>query len=349
MALLHGIERFVAHDESIPERQIEVPPEDRQQTIVIAGQRKLNGATVEYTYEQPIDYIIDDVPLLIVNGYMGTEPAYDRWRQNTAQRGKPAITLRPVRKLSPAVALHRKYLTHPGALPSRAVYGVIQDMKERYEFEQFDVAGHSMGGWVSTMVAEEHPEDIRSITYVAAAGLEDHSFIKMMQRLPKFYKEEFKQHVKTLYAENHKKLAFESLHYILRRPLRTLAEGIGVSECDIRPVLPLLGAYGIKLAALNFDSDKLVLNTYVKQDIGHLFDYCETHPDSSLGHLLPQLEPLLVSDSVLAINKKINNLEHTKRPMSSMKNVGAIATAEVVQAKSKSALLRRLPHHTFSD
>jgi pimeloyl-ACP methyl ester carboxylesterase len=265
------------------------------------GHARIAGAEVAYTYERPLEYITDEVPLLIVPGYAGIKPAYRRFREEIVQTGKPAITLRPVREQAIAAALHPHYLLHPGALPTRAAYGVLSDIQEQFDIDQFDIAGHSMGGWVVSLLASRHPAKVRSASFVASAGLEDHSLATLIGRLPDFMAHEFLPQFPALAHDSGIRLAAETLHYVWRNPYRTCVEGIGVSSCDIRPTLSHLGELGIKTAIMNFGSDHLICNLTTQTEVGHIVDYCETHPDRSLGHLAPQLQPQVVASRLVDI------------------------------------------------
>jgi pimeloyl-ACP methyl ester carboxylesterase len=282
-----------------------VPPRDQQATQRFCGRAKIAGAEVDYTYERPLECITDEVPLLIVPGYAGIKPAYRRFREEVVQSGKPAITMRPVREQAMVAALHPHYLLHPGALPTRAAYGVLSDVQKKYDIDEFDVAGHSMGGWIVALLAERHFNKVRSASFVASAGLEDHSLTRLISRLPDFMAHEFLPNFPSLAHDTGVRSAIETLHYVWRNPYRTCVEGIGVSNCDIRPTLSHLGELGVKTAIMNFGSDRLIHNHTTQAEAGPLVDYCETHPDRSLGHLAPQLHPDLVASRLTDIIRDI--------------------------------------------
>lgn len=282
-----GLEHFIPRQASVVSEKIE-------------GYAEVAGARVNYTYENPLEST-DDVPALIVPGYVGIKPAYDRFRSEIVQTGKPAITLRPVRSQALSAALHPNYLLHPTGLPSRMAYGVLSDIQQRHGIDRFDAVGHSMGGLVVSLVAQRHPDKIRSASFVASAGLEDHSLAVMSKRLPSFLQHELIPNVPHLMMESEARALYEMFYYIWRNPLRTCVEGIAVSHCDIRPALPRLGELGIKTAVLNFASDRLTCNQSIEDEVGPLVDHLETHPRRELGHLAPQLEPKLVATYVTNI------------------------------------------------
>ncbi len=280
-----------------------------QATERLQGITEVVGAPLRYTYEYPLEEVTDEVPFLIIPGYGGIKPAYRRLRESLVQSGKPAITLRPLRCHSIAAATHPSYFLKPSALPSRAVYGIMNDLRISHGVDTFDLAGHSMGGWVASRVAERHSDKVRSVSLVASAGLEDHSPTLLIKRLPKFFAKEFLPRMRQVAIEDELRFARDALHYVLRNPARTLAEGVAVAKCDIRPSLVRLGECGVRTAILNFSSDYLIQNKTTKSEVGHLVDHCETHERSDLGHLAPQVHPDLVASRLVEISRKINASE----------------------------------------
>lgn len=286
---------------------IELPKSEQQLTEKMPGVANFGSGRVNFTYERPLEYIEDETPLVIINGYVGVKSAYKLLRRNVVQLGRPAITIRPVRKHSRRASIHPKYLLNASSLHSRAAYSVISDITARCGVENFDLVGHSMGGWVAGSMAQLHPDKIRSVTFMASAGLESHTLGSLLLRLPTFTRKEFLPHIDTLRDVDETRLALEAMYYVLRNPGLTIREGVGVSRCDIRPLLPRLGELGVRTAILNFASDELIHNRTTEKEVGHLVDYCETHPSKHLGHLAPQLEPLTVARSLHNINRKLNH------------------------------------------
>ena len=281
------------------------PNSPGQDTEVIHGRTETAGGTVDYTYERPLEMITDEVPLFIIPGYLGVESGYRELRERIAQEGKPAVTLKPLRVPSLSAALHPDYLLHPGALASRAAYGVLSDVQERYNHDVFDLAGHSLGGWTVSALAKRHSKKIRSATFVASAGLEDHSTWSLTRRIPTFVLYEVLPNLSAMTGDLNPAVVREFLHYIWRNPYRTGIEGLGVSNCDNRPTIIEIGNAGVKTAILNFASDHLICNKTTQNEMEDKVDHCETHPRQDLGHLAPNLEPEAVATRLMEIIQKI--------------------------------------------
>lgn len=276
-----------------------------QDTESISGVATIAGGKVVYTYEYPREVVTDEVPLLIVPGYFGIEAGYRKLRNNVAQSGKPAITIRPVRSQSLLATFHPDYFLHPGALASQATYGVLSDVQWLYDHDTFDLVGHSLGGWTVGALATLHPGKVRSATFVASAGMEDNSTISMVKRLPGFMRHEVIPNLPKLLEDHDPATAFQFLHYLWRNPYQTCIEGVGASNCDIRPTVVQLGEAGIKTAILNFASDHLTCNKTTQNEMEGHVDFCETHPKVDLGHLAINLEPEVVGQRVREIVQKI--------------------------------------------
>lgn len=289
-------------------------PDEHQRTRRVQGRAKVAGAIVGYTLEYPLEEITDPVPALVVPGYGGVKSVYSNVRRAIAESGKAAITYRSLRSQSLAAAIRRRNL-NPASLPMRAANGVMSDVQETidddlFDFSTFDLVGHSMGGFVSVCLAkslaERNSDRVRSVTMVASAGLEDHNTLSLLGRVPRFIKDELIPALPLLQREYGIATAAEALHYVYRNPGRTFLEGLAVSNCDIRDKLSSLGELGVRTAILNFKSDRLISNQTTAQEVGHIVDHCETHPDASLGHLAPQVASAAVAKSVFDITQKIN-------------------------------------------
>lgn len=283
-----------------------LPASPKQDTEITRGRAQTGCGPVDYTYERPLEMVTDEVPLLIEHGYIGIETGYRKLRGQIAQSGKPAVTLTPARVPSLGAALDPDYFLHPGALASRAAYGVLSDVQERYDHDVFDLAGHSMAGWTISALAKRHPGKIRSATYVASVGLEDHSTLSLARRLPDFAFHEVLPNLSALAGEHDPAVILEFLHYIWRNPYRTAVEGVGLSNCDNRPTIVEIGNAGVKTAILNFANDRLICNKTTQAEMEDKVDHCETHPDESLGHLAPNLQPEIVATRLTHIINKIN-------------------------------------------
>ncbi|CAN5690713.1 hypothetical protein BH23PAT2_BH23PAT2_01900 [soil metagenome] len=283
---------------------------DVQDTKCVQGEAEFAGTRAQYIIEKPLEHVTDEVPMVIVPGYLGIKQAYVGLRRSIAQLGRSVVTLRPVREQSVRAALHPSYLLNTGALPARSVYGVMSDIQAEHGInsEVVDLIGHSMGGWVASNVAERHPSKVRSVTLVASAGLVGHSTGSFLKKMPAFTRHELAPAFWALKEEGGElRLAVEALRYMVRNPYRTSVEAVGASNCNIRPSLSRLGELGVKTAILNFKADRLIDNQKAEAELERSVDYCKTHPAKYLGHLAPQMYPQLVAKFLTDISDTINH------------------------------------------
>ena len=306
-------ELFIPYQrESTENEQSRLLDRPGQDTKVTAGFAQVEGGgIVHYAYEEPLEFYTDPTAAVIVHGFIGVESSYRKLRHNIAQSGKPAVTTTPVRHLPLKATLSPNYLLKPRALSAQATRAVISDVQRKQEAEKIDLVVHSMGGMTGTEVASEHPEDVRSITYLASIGLEENTLFSLTRSVPAFIVQEILPDLLPGYKEHDLASALEALgmapeviRYIWTNLYQTGAECTGLSR-DIRPAMVNLGKAGIKIAILNFASDKLTRNKTTKAKVGPHVDYCETHPREDLAHLAPYHQPQVVSDSVVSIIDKI--------------------------------------------
>lgn len=258
--------------------------------------------------------ITDKTPVLWVPGYGGIKPAYRRPREATVQFGRPSTTYRPVRDISLVETLHPANVLHPELLARRTLGAVIDHTCEYTESGQVDLACHSMGGFIAALTAEYDPTKIRSIVFIASAGLEDHNLLTLAKRAPGFLRRELLPHISTLREENEARMALEALDYFLRNPPRTLAEGFAVANCNIREIIAALRGNGIMMGCLLFGSDELFIEDNIRTQAGDLFHIIETYEDDSVGHMGPQLHGQAVARHVVSQTARLVELKETLTP-----------------------------------
>ncbi|MCA9309460.1 alpha/beta hydrolase [Candidatus Saccharibacteria bacterium] len=273
-------------------------------------------AKTRSTIEQPelASDVLDPTPILWVPGYGGVKPAYRRPREGTVQLGRPSATYRPIRDISVAETFHPANILHPELLARRTLGAVIDHTCQYTESDKVDLACHSMGGFIAALMAEYDPSKIRSIVFVASAGLEDHSLFTLAKRAPGFFQREFLPHLSTLREENEARMALEALDYFLRNPARTLAEGLAVASSNIRHILMGLREKGIMLGCLMFASDELFIEENIRSQAGDLFHIIETYEDGSVGHMGPQLHGQAVARHVVSQTERLAELKETLTP-----------------------------------
>jgi pimeloyl-ACP methyl ester carboxylesterase len=290
----------------MPGARLEVVQSTETETYRYTDVTKIGGAVVRYSLETPAD-TTDDVPVVIIPGFCGIRSAYDQLAHALAERGKPAITVQPVRgRLFPASLIPRR--PEPvDKLASQAVWGAMRDTKERHGYETFDVLAHSMGGLIATRLVEHQADSIRSVTYLASAGLDgDHSPRTMLARTLNGGAEDLLALVKSLKPVSDALASREVLHYVLRNPLRTVREALAVSTCNLTEDVQNVGYLGVKTAALQFAADRYFPLSLVEAHSGNAFKHFEVYGDTLAGHNAQQSDPEGVADAYLRLNRHLN-------------------------------------------
>jgi hypothetical protein len=297
--------------ESLPDvHDLQIP------TRELYGTELIGRGAVRYTLEIP-EQVIDPVPMGIINGYMGIESAYEQLRHYIASNGKPAFTVQPHRTQAGFASLHRKHIATPHRLLSQGVWGSMRNIQNRNDVDaidtdQFDLSGHSMGGFVSAYLAthEDKHEHIRSVIFNASAGLEPHTVLEFLKyRIPRFLARELRPAIQNgLLNVDDGNAIKEEIEYIFRHPLRTLGEGLSVGSCNIQKRVILMGELGIKTAMLGYPADEMTPIDKALEHSGHLVDLAKVFPYTKAGHLAPQCYP----EEVGAIHFEILDELHGK-------------------------------------
>ncbi len=282
---------------------------ERMPTERLRGVAEIAGAKVEYTLEQPTDATdqTDDVPILLAHGYGGIKTAYQQLRSNIAQAGKPAITYRPARSMGIVCDLKPTNILHPEELSGKAAWGVLRDIRDTHGHQQFDLAGHSMGGRTIADIALRKPEHVRSAIFIASVGLDEQSVPRMIGRALRFLPKELPSVARRAIWDSRGRIAMESLHYIARNPQRTLAEGLSAAACNLRASIEDLDEQGTPTAAIQFQDDVFFPFDSTKQASENLFDVHHVYDNEKSNHLTPQADPLGVA---LAIHRVLTELHH---------------------------------------
>lgn len=273
------------------------------ETQRLRGVAKIAGAKVEYTLEQPTDeaVVVDSVPIVLVHGFGGVKTSYRQLRTSLAQMGKPAITYRPARSRGIRGDMSPLNLLYPNKLASQAAWAVMRDIRADIGHELFDVSGHSMGGQTVANLASHKHEHIRSAIFVASVGLGNHSLPHMLGRAARFLPQELAPSAKHIIESTEPRVALESLHYWLRNPQRSLAEGLGTAGCNLHERLVEMEKSGIKTAAIQFQNDVFFpLEAAIKHS-RHLFHAHHVYEDPGSNHLTPQLDPQGVAGAIISV------------------------------------------------
>jgi pimeloyl-ACP methyl ester carboxylesterase len=255
----------------------------------------------------------DPVPLILVPGYGGIKPAYRELRKAVVSNGKPAVTFRPPRSQEKFAALHPRHFLHPERLLAQAVLAITKDLLsvdgDSNDYEQVDTAGHSMGGPAVVNAALVRPERFRTVTAMAAAGLDGHSLNDMRQRAPAVFRDEILPSFRDIKVRKDYRAVRHMAHYVARNPWRTAAEGLAVGSGDIRYKVTEIGRLGVKTAALQFASDRFFPVDGVAAHSAGRFDLFRVFPDPDANHMWPQLQPEAVGDELVDIVDTLQSFE----------------------------------------
>jgi pimeloyl-ACP methyl ester carboxylesterase len=318
---LDGVELF--EFQTLPEHPRQLPDNLEIPTRIFTAVERVGKSAVRYTLEMP-EEVRDPVPLGIAHGWFGMEGGYADLRHWVAQNGKPAVTVRPTRVIGNLAGYHPSHLMHPEKLLCQTMYGALRGIRKSKAAEAMgldasygDLLGHSMGGRTAAYVALMRPDLVRSVTLVAAAGMEPHSVPEFLQhRIPEFMRKEIPTAVRDKHFKQYLRpaAAMEFAEYAFRGGMRTLKEGISIGSCDIREVVHELGNLGVRTAMLTFPADAMIPARPSLEHSGHLVDLAAILPYRRVGHLGPQTHPEAVGQAQLEILDALNGTDLAHKP-----------------------------------
>jgi pimeloyl-ACP methyl ester carboxylesterase len=301
--------------QSLPEDPRELPENREIPTRTFTAVELVGKATVRYTLEMP-EEVLDPVPLGIAHGWFGMEGGYADLRHWVAQNGKPAVTVRPTRVVENLAGYHPAHLLHPERLLCQTMYGALKGIRKLREAEDMgldasfgDLLGHSMGGRTAASIAQKRPDLVRSVTLVAAAGMEPHSVKDFVtNRIPNFIKYDVPSAAKNGHLRSYLRpsAALELVDYTCRGGMRTLREGISIGSCDIREIVQDLGDLDVKTAMLTYKADSMIPALASLEHSGNLVDVAALFPYRRVGHLGPQTHPEATGQAQLEILDALN-------------------------------------------
>jgi pimeloyl-ACP methyl ester carboxylesterase len=126
----------------------------------------LSGRTIDINGRKV--WILDDgdgAPLLYLHGFADVHSVKESWLPFHEQLGKSAHVIAPA---------------HPGCSQSDEDKNIdtVEDVVFSYlelldalKLSQFDLVGSCVGGWIAAELAVRHPEKIRKVVLIGAAGL----------------------------------------------------------------------------------------------------------------------------------------------------------------------------------
>jgi hypothetical protein len=279
-------------------------------TRVYEGVERIGHFTIPLTVEIPKE-IRDPHRLLLSPGYCATQKAYAGLRHACARNGQVATTYEIPQDLLNLIQYHPAHFLHPGRLLSQAPLAAIRGSRRierkagvRLE-EESDAAGHSMGGPSDLELASLYPGLIRTIVLNQSPGLEPHNTFVMLNRLRRLKKNELKKTEDDIISQG--------IINILKDPLKTLREGLWVSNRNNQEKIEMLGKLGIKSAAIFGEDDSLVDGQKSLEHSGDKVDIVAFYPDPEAHHFWPQTNPF---DVAMAIKQILDVLHKEESPSS---------------------------------
>jgi|GEM_PF-6036399 len=114
-------------------------------------------------------------PLVMLKGGFSTRlENYQGLTNALARLGYTAVNCDALRDLPLSRAMHPVHLTHPLRRQSQAVWGVMQDLRERDFMAKPHLVGHSMAGKVMLDAAVHHPDETGTVVLFEPAGFGHH-------------------------------------------------------------------------------------------------------------------------------------------------------------------------------
>lgn len=309
---LQKAEGFLFGADTNGEAKLEVIEETSREVgslIIVKGYARIADAVTHYTITEPHpDDVEDPTGILIVNGFGGIKEAYTDLDTTFALNGRRSISFKPIRKQGYKGRLDIRHRVNPLKLHSQGAYAVMRAVQEEQGIEQFDVAGHSLGGVAGTDVARHHPNLVRSLILMGSAGLEDHNLAVMASRVPAFLRDELVPALPILRERHGSSTIVKEFEYLLESPSRTLTEMVAVSRADITNRVRLVGQLGVMTAALQFNEDRLFFTENVRTKSAWAFDEFRVYSDMLAGHIAPQIDPEGVAQETLDIIQVLKKL-----------------------------------------
>jgi hypothetical protein len=215
-------------------------------------------------------------------------------------------------------------LLHPDFLLAEATSAITMHAHNKYQAAGIDMIGHSMGFPAVSKAARHVTKQygsgiVNSVTGVMPAGCTDISMIQTGKNALAMGKYEIAPNSKLLLAQlalgdkvvTPADLVKEAGFYVLRNPVRTMAEGLAVSyHCDARPGLTKLGEMGVRTAVIGSIADLLFPHDEMKEYIAQEVDLFVSHDDpETSGHIAPFLYPQATARLIAQTLRKLQASE----------------------------------------
>lgn len=303
--------RFMPH---YTDTAFQIEPSDRDlglPTHSKHSETEVAGAKVAITMEVPDD-VLHTFPVIIVNGFCGSESAYAPLRHALARNGTIAITYDAPRIQKWHKALHPKHLIDQSLLLRQTLWAVTKESSKLLDEpympnvdEAFDIVAHSMGARTATLTAHHKPAHYRSLLLNGPAGLDGQSASTIIARIPEFLRKET--------PKTHQDVLFGGLRYISRNPLRTIAEGLAAAHYDIRDHVRELGGLGVKSAIVAGRADTLIYARDIGEASGHgIADLFALYGDFWADHLYLQKAPVRAANAQVSLLEGLHSYDPTE-------------------------------------
>jgi len=274
-------------------------------TTVLHGFTRVSSAKVDFTRETP-DNLIDEPPVIIIQGFMGPQIVYDGLREALAQLGRDTITVGRAGFQTPCAAISKKHRFTQHKVTAQTPWAVQNALK----IPKVHAVAHSMGVPITFNKAVRRPERFASVTSLGGAGLTGHGVVDLGLRLPQAAKE-----IKTGIPAMKKAYGFAGIiavgKYFAVNPARPIFEAIDVSRQDIRSTFPVLKEKGVPTAVGAFINDAFFDEEVVEREVGNQADVFRRIHAELAGHIAPQLEPELVAWEIDEMIREMTDLANS--------------------------------------
>lgn len=272
---------------------------------VFKGVAHIADTDVDFRIQTP-DTLIDNHPIIIVNGYLGKAFGYSNLRDQLSKQGRVAVSVNPPRRQGLLSTYHYSCMTDPIKLLSQGIHGVVKTLRSEYndltDASQVDLVTHSMGLLVGTRFAQEHPGTVRNVVNVEGAGIENRPHpLRFVPRIKRFTQQELPAFVRGIadgtYNLGHDNFqAFQSeAHYMLANVPRTIAEGLYVSSHDVRkPLGQLITQQHIQIGTILGGNDTLIPAHITQRDGKGLSVHTQV---MDFGHVAPMTHAAEVAEA----------------------------------------------------
>ena len=281
-------------DPNISQEQINALEE--QSVNVAKGMVRIAGAKVRYTHLAP-EHPTDEPGIVIANGYWATDGAYSALAAELAIRGRTVTHIKPPRTQGIVASVRPEHLKDVLLLQAQALWAVMKVQGE----DQYDIYGHSMGAPIAARVANEKQERVHSLLLAGGAGMNGkNGFLGMLIKSGGLLHHDVYAGRRDLRRYTTPSIVTDTLIHGLRRPDRTLREGVTVAREDIRPRLERVKEAGISIGALLFDEDIFFTSGSILAATGDLLDVVHRTPGAS--HVYPQDHPLQHANDIISVS-----------------------------------------------